>query len=237
MTVKLVLAAAALALGAPAFAADLGPAPAEPAASAAYSWSGPYVGLHLGYGWGDVDVAVLSGGLPAPLVSGDYDIDGFLGGIQLGYNIQFDSFVLGLETDLSWSGMDGEFDLLAGTAHPAHASSVDWFGTVRLRAGLAVDEALFYVTGGLAYGGVDHVFARTVTGIPFAESSDAEFGWTLGAGLEYAFSPNWTLKAEYLYVDLGGQNLSGIFDPNFPIFDVDYETRFHTARVGLNYRF
>lgn len=231
MKLKSLFCAAALALASPALAADL-PTSVEPEAPMPLLWTGPYIGLHVGYGWGDVDGDYVIDGLVIVGGSDTYDIDGFIGGIQLGYNIQFDNFVLGVETDLSWTGMDGNsVPLIDGTVY---SSSVDWLGTTRLRAGIAFDHALLYVTGGVAYGSVDHSVYNPVAMTTW-ETDDTEFGWALGAGVEFAVAQSWTVKAEYLYVDLGSQEVSfvqGITNQSY-----EFDTEIHTFRVGLNYRF
>ncbi len=218
-----------------ALAADLGPYRPPPAYEPVYEpardvrlddWSGFYAGANAGYGWGNDSAVTLYG----PGISGSAGAvqpDGWFGGGQIGYNRQFDRLVLGVEADLQGA------DISDSSSGPVGQSSVDinWFSTVRGRVGYAMGPALLYVTGGFAFADVDY----TVTGTgPFAAAmSDSKIktGYTLGGGLEWAFAPQWSLKTEYLYVDLGNEALS-----NGPITSSS-DTDFHTVRVGLNYHF
>jgi outer membrane immunogenic protein len=150
-----------------------------------YNWTGGYVGINGGGGWGSNDSS-----------------GGFVGG-TLGYNWQTGSTVFGLETDIAWSGIEGTSTL---GALPITTGS-DWFGTVRGRIGYAWDRALLFASGGLAYG---NVHANT----PLASFDTTNAGWALGGGVEFALQGPWTAKVEYLHIDLGdvgtvlGQNVS-----------------------------
>jgi outer membrane immunogenic protein len=195
---------------------------------------------------------------------------GVLGGLQLGYNLQLNrNWLVGLETDFDWSGMTGSVTssgpFLNGaglTYSDTVTEKVDWFGTVRGRLGyLPMDNFLTYFTGGFAYGRIDRTgnyvlppgagamggFGSTCPagGAPchFGSLSSTDAGWTLGAGFEYAVLKNWTLKAEYLYVNLGGKSLTEPalipFGANaLSSFNANYSNAaFNVARVGVNYRF
>ena len=223
------------------------------------SWTGLYLGAHAGYGWGnwDADLSHSSGAIHYndPFNQANQSLgvsDNWLGGFQAGYNHQFGSLIIGLEADVSWTGMDahGQFT----TPAPNHTTwdidtSLDVFGTVRAKVGHTVsDNLLVYVTGGFAWGRVD---ARQATNwyapAPPAEggrtSGDVNhFGWALGAGAEWAISPNVSIQGQYLYVDLGKENyaLNGTQKPNNNVpytetFATDLD--FHTVRIGVNYRF
>jgi len=176
------LALAAALVASPAVAADLPrnyPAPYVAATPyGVYNWTGTFVGLNLGYQWGNV------ANLPVRP-------SGINGGGQVGYNWQTGQFVIGAETDLQVSSADDTFA-------PFQFSN-PWFGTVRGRAGIAMSNVLLYATAGLAYGeGKLNVGGLTETHV--------DAGWTAGAGIEVGFTPNWSAKAEYLYYDLGNQN-------------------------------
>ncbi len=113
------------------------------------------------------------------------------------------------------------------------SANIDWFSTVRGRVGYAAGPTLLYFTGGLAFADVDYSVSGTGPGGAFAMSSDKiETGYTLGGGLEWAFAPNWSLKSEYLYVDLGDETVTS---PGGVSSTTDLD--FHTVRVGLNYHF
>jgi outer membrane immunogenic protein len=189
----------------PAAAADLyyrGPALAA-APFSGYNWNGFYVGLNLGYQWGSV--TNWGGGSPG----------GIMGGGQAGYNWQFHpNWVLGLEADLQASAAEDTFAPWK-FANP-------WFGTVRGRAGYAMNNVLLYVTGGLAYGG-----GRVELGA--ASETQSHLGWTIGGGVEVGLTPNWSAKAEYLYVRLD--------DRGYVLTGVNNGFSSNVFRLGVNYRF
>jgi outer membrane immunogenic protein len=232
------------------------------AATPASNWSGAYVGLHAGYALGydaDATTAATPGfqALIAPgIAPGKLKVgrDGFMGGGQVGYNAQFGSFVMGAEADLSLmpKGQDSGFigqPVLGTQLLTSAKSEIRWFGTVRARLGVASDRVLVYATGGLAF--ADLKTSANVTGIqaPGLVWSDAKsatkFGWTLGAGLEYALTPSWTLKGEYLYYDLGKSELlatgNGAVRAIPALNGVDYGASFapkgSVIRTGVNYKF
>ena len=220
---RLILALALLAPGAGvAFAADT--LVSEPSA---YSWSGVYVGGTLGYGWGKSHHFTEED----PFSTDKFTIDGALGGLTLGYNYQVDRWVFGAETDFSFAGIHGKDpDGTDGWDCEATGceTKVDWFGTLRARAGMAFDTTLPYITGGLAYGHVkgyiegDSEYSRDAT----------RAGWTIGAGVEHAFTDQISLKAEYLYVDLGKIKIE-----DFGAGQGYADAKFSTVRIGLNYKF
>lgn len=231
---------ALLALAAqPATAADLPvKAPVMRASVAAvFDWTGFYAGVHGGYGWGrskqtDVDNICIGTGptnCPHPPIS--YNFGGFLGGVQVGYNQQTGNLVYGAEFDFSLSGM--KESLLTRVSVTVN-TDVDWFGTGRLRLGYAANQALFYVTGGFAYADVANSFVDA--GCCTAKASGVKWGWTAGAGWEYAYAPNWTVRAEYLYVDLE-KSKAITFTACSPGCRFEWDNRFHVVRIGLNYRF
>lgn len=203
---KALLGATALALTAiasPAHGADMR-YPAQPYAAppvALYNWTGAYVGLNAGYQWGDVRNLPVSP-------------DGFMGGAQAGYNWQFNQWVVGGEIDFQGSTADDRF---AGWQF-----SNPWFGTVRGRAGYAMNNILFYGTAGFAYGK-----GKLELG-PLSETH-VHTGWTAGGGIEVGLMPNWTVKAEYLHVDLGNQR--------YALSGLSHDITSNILRFGVNYRF
>ncbi|MBR0873885.1 porin family protein [Bradyrhizobium tropiciagri] len=168
----------------------------------AYSWAGPYLGGNLGYGWGSVD-------------NNPTKPSGFVGGVQAGYNFQNGTpWVFGIEGDIQASAADDRF--------APWKFSNPWFGTVRGRAGYAVNNVLFYATGGLAFG--------ELRGETFGLSeSHTNVGFAVGAGAEMAFAPNWSAKIEYLYVDLASSH--------FAITGTSNGYGFSLVRAGINYHF
>ncbi len=216
---KLLLAGVGLlALGvASASAADIQrrpmPAKAAPAyvAPPLYNWTGFYVGINGGGGWG-------TSSFSAPFTTGSFDTSGGLVGGTLGYNWQVGQVVFGLEGDLDWSNIRGSSPCGATSCETRN----DWLGTVRGRLGYAFDRFMPYVTGGAAFGNIK----TSIAGV--GSSNETNIGWTLGAGLEAAIAGPWTAKIEYLYVDLGdGGAVAGS--------TADFKT--NIVRAGLNYRF
>ncbi|WP_246668445.1 MULTISPECIES: outer membrane protein [Bradyrhizobium] len=233
----------------------------------AFSWTGFYVGANVGFG-GDrfeypfhASARQLQAEAP-PLTSstsGKFSLtsSGFFGGGQIGYNHQYNSnVVLGLEADFQWSGIEGRFEgnqilTVNGTSVATTfgtGSEIAWFGTVRGRLGYAWDRLFLYATGGAAYGKVDthgtFSFAgpNGVAHTTSVASGGTQWGWTAGAGLEYALAPQWSFKTEYLYIDLGSRTLlsSAINDVANGFTanaGMDVDTKFHTIKAGVNYRF
>ena len=230
---KTLLAATALtALSVPAFAADLPSrqmAPAAPIAYApAFTWTGFYVGLNAGYGWRNTkDVGFVNTVTSATTIFSNGDNGGFVGGGQLGYNWQSGALVFGVETDIQYADFGGNRNFgVFGT----YSNDGNYFGTVRGRLGYAMDRTLFYVTGGLAYGDVgDSLFGGNSTRV----------GYTLGGGIEYAFTNNWTAKLEGLYVNIDRGNRAGLVTVGGVPYAVSQgkNNDFGVVRVGLNYKF
>ncbi len=218
----------------PASAADRGQRSADTIAQL-YAWAGFYVGVNAGYGVGESPTAATFGvGLnnPSAIIS---PAGGFFGG-QLGYNWQRANLLLGVETDLQAADLrerDCTFACAAKQALRAR-QTIDWFGTARIRIGLVTGPAVSYITGGLAYGGVEHR-ADYVTGINALPvgTSDTKLGWAVGSGVEAALGGNWSAKIEYLYLDLGEQSLT---DAPSPLKLATFENRQHLFRAGVNYR-
>jgi outer membrane immunogenic protein len=189
-----------------------------PAYYAPYNWTGFYVGINGGGGWGSSEWNSLVGS------TGSFDVSGGLVGGTIGYNWQLGQWVFGLESDIDWSDIRGSTSsgACAGTSCETRNN---WLGTGRARIGYAFDRFLPYVTGGVVFGDVK----ASVAG--FGSTTDTNAGWTLGGGIEAAIAGPWTAKVEYLYVDLGNTNCSGcVLSTN-----VDFHT--NIVRAGLNYRF
>jgi outer membrane immunogenic protein len=205
-------------------AADLyRPAPAPyykaPAYAPAYTWSGFYIGVNGGWGWGSSSWDSVS----AP--TGDFDISGGVVGGTLGYNYQFQQAVLGVEGDVDWSDIDGT---TFANCVPGCETRNNWLATVRGRLGYAADRFMPYITGGAAFGNVE----AKIPGFPGASSDQA--GWTVGGGIEAALVSHWTGKVEYLYVDLGRFDCGTACGATAPD-NVNFHT--HLLRAGINYRF
>jgi outer membrane immunogenic protein len=201
--------------------ADLGVARGPVAAAIVapvFGWSGFYLGLNAGVGFANTNWAALTGGiLPGSAA-------GFVGGAQIGYNYQINNFVLGAEADFGYIGVSRSATAFGSTA----TWRTRWDGSVRARAGVAVDRALLYVTGGVAF--ADFGFAQT---IPAVSLSQTRVGWTLGAGVEYAVTPNWTVRGEYLYANYGSKSfIAPGLGASPPV-----SLQEHKFRLGVNYLF
>lgn len=260
---KLILAAGAvfaLATGS-ASAADMAvkarpaPTPVE-----VWNWTGFYIGINGGYGWNQSQDVAVSGsnvivvsqpGTVPFFVPGLEPKGGLIGG-TVGWNYQVGRGLFGIETDFDWADIkDARFvDLppVGPCCRTSASQNIDFFGTVRGRAGfLASNQLLLFVTGGLAYAevktnaNINEFFNQPVIGRQFIASSDEiRYGWTVGAGAEWKFTRNWSVKGEYLYYHLGGHTITG-FQTN-PVLATqfatyNFATRGSIARAGLNYQF
>jgi outer membrane immunogenic protein len=211
---RLLLAGVALSVATAASAADMQARPytkAPPAVvSPAYNWSGFYIGAMGGFGW-ETDAG--SGGF---------------GGGTVGYNWQLpgSQFVFGVEVDAAGASIKDSFLVDVGVTQENKTNA---FGSVTGRAGFAVDAALLYAKGGFAWANAKTSFTD---GMLTVSDSHTHTGYTIGGGLEYLFTPNWSAKAEYMYTNVGSETYnfggqladSGSFD-------------FHTIKVGVNYHF
>ena len=239
-------------LGGTALAADLPivndwPSPVRPAP--VLSWTGFYIGVNGGYAGDEFRYPFSGGPIGVPTsVTGSVSLNssGFLGGGQIGYNYQLDSFVSGLEADIDATSIAGKLNANAGivglgSANLSAGSNLEFLGTARGRLGFAIfDRALLYATGGLAYGEVHssyNVVAPAIGSLAGSQSS-TDVGWTVGGGLEYALTNNVTFKTEYLYADLGKHTIfsqSNFFGVGTGTIAVD--TTVNIVRAGLNYKF
>ncbi len=228
---KLLLGAAALiALAAPAVAADMpartySKAPAYSAPAVVYNWTGFYIGGHVGGAFAGEN----------SLQSSDAR---FMGGVQGGFDYQFSqNWVIGAEAQYSWLG-GGNTN--SGVLFPASGalvtgSATDQLGSVTGRLGYTWGPALLYGKGGYAWRDTNNI-GVSIAGAPqpFATSGNRKDGYTVGAGLEYMFAPNWSAKAEYQYYNFGNTTITaGPAD----VIGARFRDDEHTVKVGLNYRF
>ena len=220
------------------------PAAYVPVVTPAYNWGGIYIGLNGGYGFGSSSWTVPAGAT-AP---GSFDINGPLVGGTLGANFQTGQFVFGIEGDGDWSNITGTIAgassaaclVATGATGCTYQTSNDWLATLRARAGVAWDRVLIYATGGGAGGDVKANWSVTATpALAGASSSSTEFGWTAGAGIEFAITDNVTAKIEYLYVDLQNGSFSCTVVACGTAAAVNAPVSFETSlvRAGLNLKF
>lgn len=232
----------ALAAASPTLAADLpsaAPPPAQapatyvPAPAPVYNWSGIYVGVNAGYGFGDSEWSP-----PGLASSGDFNVVGGLVGGTIGANFQSGQFVFGIEGDGDWADLDGT---VAGTVASCPVATActfettnNWLATVRGRVGYAFDRVLVYGTAGGAFGDVKATLSGT--GITTGSTDSTEWGWTAGAGVEYAITENITAKVEYLFVDLSNGSCSTSVC-TLPAASTPVSFDASLVRAGLNFKF
>ncbi|MET0277561.1 MAG: outer membrane beta-barrel protein [Pseudorhodoplanes sp.] len=212
-------------------------------ASAQNSFNGGYIGLTTGYGWGS---STQTGNIPAPAGPAFFDCfgtpvpspddcvgdaklrtrGGLVGG-ALGWNAQYGAWIFGVEGDYSYAAVSGDSNACGNIPHSC-GSRLESLGTVRGRAGTLFNDWLVYGTGGWAFG--------RVSGYDVAKlSGDAMYsGWTIGAGIEKRFAPQWSLKLEYLYTDLGGKDL---FQASVPGYPEHVTYKLNSLRLGISYFF
>jgi len=223
------------------YAADLPSRKAPPPMvyAPAFTWTGFYVGLNAGVGWAGSRDVVVSGPTAASsgVLSGGGSDGTFVGGGQIGYNWQSGSIVYGLETDIQYVAMNGGVSWGPYSWWARGEDDGGYFGTVRARIGYAIDRTLLYVTGGLAYGGLN---SNPLTG-----NNTSNVGWTIGGGVEYAITNNWTVKVEGLYVDNseGRKNRlfvngpGGVLPAGTYTATTDSSSGGGVLRAGVNYKF
>lgn len=182
----------------------------------AHNWSGFYVGINGGGGFGRSSWDS----------TGGFDVSGGLVGGTIGYNYQSGPAVFGVEGDAAWSNIRGSTTTLCALGCETRNT---WLGTARARLGYSWDRFLPYVTGGAAFG---EVKANTPG---FAGASSTQVGWAAGAGVEYAITNNLSVKAEYLYVDLGSFNCGVNCGGGLATDNVKFDS--HVVRGGLNWKF
>jgi outer membrane immunogenic protein len=208
-----------------------------------YNWAGVYVGINGGYGFGSSEwTDPLNPS--ASTSSGSFNTNGGLVGGTLGVNFQTGGFVFGVEGDWDWQGLQGTSSNpfctsvfipgVKGAAGLSCETKSDWMATFRGRAGYAADRVLFYATGGGAAGNVQ----TGLNTLPL--QSATEFGWTGGAGIEWAFADNWTAKVEYLFVDLGNTTCNTSANCGFDKATAANDSVKFTEsmiRAGVNFKF
>jgi outer membrane immunogenic protein len=222
------VALAALACG-PALAADLParramPVKAPEPVAYGYNWSGFYIGAHAGGGWSEKCFTFQGAD------DGCHDADGWLAGGQVGFNVQSGQFVFGVEFSGSWADISGSHTSLLSPPDTYHTD----LNTLLLftgRVGMTFDRLLIYVTGGGAWARDE--FRYALGGLE-STTKQNRTGWTVGAGIEYGLAPNWSIAAQYNFIDLGDKDVT--FAPPAG-FTARADQDIHLATVRLNYRF
>jgi outer membrane immunogenic protein len=226
------VALVALAVATPAAAADLGaryPVKAPPPVAAVWSWTGFYVGVNGGYGWGDSKWSLL----PAGLNEGTHHTDGGTIGGQIGYNWQIGPWVVGLEAQGNWADFDGSNVSLVAPGF-TNRTNIDAFGLFTGKVGYAFNNFMVYATGGAAVQSVDYRYFTTAGGVTAGTADETRWGATVGAGFEYAFAPSWSAGLQYNHMFMGNRDVNFAPAPNASD-RIRLDTDVFTGRV--NYRF
>ncbi len=220
-------------LALPALAADLGgPRPLPPPStfedtygepSKPPLWQGLYWGLSGGYGWGDSE-----GSFNSPETSADANPEGWLAGVNVGYNMLLGNLLVGIEGDLGVMDISADDKDLGDSYY--RTSFGPWWGTLRGRAGIAMGRLLLYGTGGLAFASLDEVSLE----IDQEKANDSELraGWVVGGGVELAFTDSVSAKVEYLHMDFGSTD--GLTSKGSKY---SFDNEVDVVRAGLNFRF
>ncbi|MDO8398744.1 MAG: outer membrane beta-barrel protein [Bradyrhizobium sp.] len=235
------LGGAALSLGLvnAASAADMAARPytkAAPIAVAMYNWTGFYIGANGGWAsshkcW---DYAgTVAAPLAVNLAEGCHDATGGTIGGQIGYNWQAGSWVFGLEAQGNWADLSGRNVSIAFPGF-TNRSRIDAFGLFTGRVGYAWNNALLYVKGGAAVVSDKYNYYNTVTGVDVGTASETRWGGTVGVGLEYGFTPNWSFGVEYNHIFLDARNIA-FASPAQTVDRIHQDVDMVTARI--NYRF
>jgi outer membrane immunogenic protein len=241
MRLKLATVVAALGiLAAPAFAADIpvrqAPMPAKAPAYVApmFTWTGFYIGIHGGGGWGQKDWTETT--LLPGLNEGAFDVSGWLVGGQIGANYQVGQWVFGIEGDGSYADINGSRTSLISPI--TIGSKIEALATFTGRIGFAWDMVLIYAKGGGAWARENH----TTSGAYVSSFSEDRWGWTVGGGVEVAMNRNWSIRGDYAYIDFGTVGFTGIAcTPTCGIggtsYNEDIKQHLHVFKGALNYRF
>jgi outer membrane immunogenic protein len=227
-----------------------------------FSWSGTQIGVHGGFQWTDAEAEldevigplltldVSNGVFPRGI---DLEDDGFTGGLHVGHNAQFGTWVVGVEGDIQWLDHDSSelFSIIDPGPPPfggvltnsTFGTEIDWLGTVRLRGGFAFHRSLIYVTGGMAVGDVENTLSIAIPAFAYAppqwSDSGTQIGWVLGGGFEHAFTNAVSARLEYLHYDLNDQNVLATDPVTFPGQSLEYtfKNSGNIVRAGLSWKF
>lgn len=228
------------------------------AAQSDIDWSGLYIGGTVGASWSDVSIttdATSTSPIPAPpiflgeleRVGSSDDDTGFTGSLEAGIDWQSGSWVVGIETDIGWfdTGQvrDNTFTIsgTSSTATTQQKLETDWLWTLRPRLGYATGGWLFYGTAGLAMSNVKYTATYSDNRVPPGSGAgsvdDTNTGWAAGLGAAWAVSPGWSVKAEWLYADLGDVSARATTADGFVDIRSEAEVKANLIRLGIDYRF
>jgi outer membrane immunogenic protein len=251
----LLASAAVVALSGAAYAADMGlPIKAAPVpAPIPYAgWQGWYIGGAIGanrvnttatttFNSNSTSNTACQGGDEDAMASCATAATGFTGGVQVGYDWQSRYFVYGVVADWTWSTAKHTVTLTGATSAPFQTAKIDWFATFRGRMGLAVDDTMVYMTGGLALGHLKSSTGCTspcYSGANFTNAlNKTKVGWVAGVGAEHKFNQNWSVFGEFLYYDFGHASATGQTVANGNVYSTEFTHEMFQGKLGLNYRF
>src|SRR5690348_3186769 len=227
-------------------AADLAPIfKAAPVAVA--PWTGFYVGAHAGFGFGNKK---FFDNFPTPdgELDADSNINGWIGGLQAGYNYQFNRLLLGAEGEFTWGGIDNTFGCFSFGDQVCSARA-EWIASLTGRIGAVFGPTLLYVKGGPAWvhdaitdratcAGTQPVFRAGISAVCGSTffGHDTRLGWTVGGGIEYLFQPNWSLRIEYDHMDFGRRSMD-LNDAEGNFFTEEVKQHVDLIKAGINYKF
>jgi outer membrane immunogenic protein len=244
----------AIAIAGSALAAE--PLPPPPPPAPIFTWTGLYAGIQVGYAW-DQDSVTSTSAVPATatvpthlFVSSLSDSpDGVIGGAHLGYNLQINQWVAGLEGTVDGTSLESShfaafgFPSILGAPVTPILGSFDTYsaiqGSIRLRAGIAFDRVLLYATGGAAFAGITTDYSSSVPLFLQESDSKTRSGWTVGGGIQYAVTNNWSIRAEYRYSDFGHQvdyPFAVLISP-FDLLTVQHHLTQNQVQFGISYKF
>jgi outer membrane immunogenic protein len=222
--------------------------PVVSTAPPAFSWTGFYIGGHVGAGWKQSESTAITGSadFPAGFTFSTNHLSGPIGGAQIGYNYQVGQWVWGIEGEYSWADIKGH-ESTTSPVFPNRTSFADlkepWLATAAARLGYAWDSTLWYIKGGAGWSKFESFSTLAALGVFLSTSSGSETrtGWLVGAGTEWAMTGGpWSARVEVDYVDFGNQQVERVVltGPNAGFVDINDNRAWEfVAKVGLNYRF
>jgi len=239
---------ASAAIAAPGLAADL-PATTytkSPMVAEVWDWTGFYIGLQGGFGWGTSQETFFNQPNTAGLFAGtqNYDFSGGIAGGVVGFNWQSGAWVFGVEADYNWSNLNGNSREINAGLGDTYFTNVKSLGDVKGRVGWTTNawdttgnRMLVYVDGGVAFGQVEHHYDAGLNGGAANTfiATASRTGWTAGVGLEYMFTRNFTGRLEFDWVDLGRSTIQ--YDPTVITNRSEWRDSFGVVKVGVNYKF
>lgn len=224
-----------------ALAADLPVYKSEPVfqqTAPLYNWTGFYLGAQAGYAFSDSSYSVST----QPVVNGNpiggisFDNNGFLIGVHAGYNYQVNNFVFGLEGDIEFADLEDGGSAASNLGTVNYQTDYNYLASITGRVGVAFDQALIYVKGGVAFADIDYSLNIPAVNGTWS-TSDTRTGYVIGAGLQYAYDNNWSTRIEYTYTDFGDETVSAPVVGTAVQGISNVEDEVHAIKAGISYRF